>query len=382
MKKTLNYGMVGGDLGAFIGEVHRTAVTFDGRSDLVAGCFSPNWDKNQRCAKAYRLDADRTYKDYKEMAEKESRRDDGIDFVTIAAPNYLHYEVAKEFLERGINVLCEKPLSFKIEEGEALKALAQKNNLMFAVNYSYSGNNLVKEARELIKNGHIGEVINVNAEYLQEWLVDDVGSGNDKMKKLSVWRKDPDYSGISNCVGDIGTHIDHTVSYMTGLHVKKVAAVLDHYGQPLDLNANILVEFDNGAHGVFSSSQVCIGHRNGLVVRIFGTEGAIEWVQENPDCLYVTKKGAPTQIYSRGMGYLSSRSASMNRLPSGHPEGLYESFANIYKVWIEALLKKANGEELKAYDYDFPSIDDGIAGVKFIHACVKSNKNGSVWTSV
>lgn len=382
MKKTLNYGMVGGDLNAFIGGVHRTAINFDGCADLVAGCFNPNWDENKKCAEFYRLDAYRTYKDYKEMAEKESKREDGIDFVTIAVPNFLHYQVAKEFLEKGINVLCEKPLSFKIEEAEDLKAIAEKNNLLFAVNYSYSGNNMVKEARELIHNGYIGEVININAEYLQEWLVDDVGSGKDKMKKLSVWRKDPKYSGISNCVGDIGTHIEHTVSYMTGLHVEKVAAVLDYYGQPLDLNANVLVEFDNGAHGVFSSSQVCIGHMNGLVVRIFGTEGAIEWVQENPNILYVTKKGEPMQIYNRGMGYLSQRASEMNRIPSGHPEGLYEAFANIYKVWIGALLKKANGESLEKYDYDFPSIDDGIAGVKFIHACITSNENGSTWTNV
>lgn len=382
MKKILSYGMVGGNLNAFIGGVHRTAINFDGRADLAAGCFSTDWKANKECAEFYRLDAGRTYKDYKEMAEKESGREDGIDFVTIAVPNFLHYTIAKEFLEKGIHVICEKPLSFKVEEAEELKSIAEKNNLLFAVNYSYSGNNLVKEARELIRNGYIGEVINVNAEYLQEWLVDDVGAGESKMNKLSVWRKNPKISGISNCVGDIGTHIEHTVSYMTGLHVKKVAAILDYYGQPLDLNANILVEYDNGAHGVYSASQVCVGHRNGLVVRIFGTEGAIEWMQENPNILYVTKKGEPMQIYNRGMGYLTQRAAGLNRIPSGHPEGLYEAFANIYKVWIDAVLKKANGEKLEEYDYDFPSIDDGISGIKFIHACIKSNNSGSVWTDI
>jgi len=382
MKKTLSYGMVGGSLNAFIGGVHRVGANFDGRADLVAGCFSSNWETNKECGEFYRIDPKRIYEDYKEMAEKESKREDGIDFVTIVTPNHLHYPVAKEFLEKGIHVLCEKPLTFKIEEAEELKVIAEKNNLLFAVNYSYSGNNLVKEARELVRNGYIGDVINVNAEYLQEWLIDDVGAGEDKMNKLSVWRKDPKISGISNCVGDIGSHIEHTVSYITGLHVKRVAAVLDYFWQPLDLNANILVEFDNGAHGVYSSSQVCIGHMNGLVVRIFGTEGAIEWAQENPNILYVTKKGEPMQIYNRGMGYLTRRATEMNRLPSGHPEGLYEAFANIYKVWTGAVLKKVNGEKLEEYDYDFPSIDDGISGVRFIHACIKSHKNGSIWTDV
>ena len=382
MRKTLRYGMVGGDLNAFIGGVHRIAVNFDGRAQLVAGCFNPDMAANKECGQFYRLDEDRIYADYKEMAQKESEREDGIDFVSIVTPNFLHYKVAKEFLNHGINVLCEKPLSFEVGEAEELKALAEEKGLYFAVNYSYSGNNMVKEARELVKQGVIGDVINVNAEYLQEYLVDDIGKGDQKMVKLSSWRKDPKVAGISNCVGDIGTHIEHTVSYITGLKLKKVAAVLDNYGQPLDLNANILVEFDNGAHGVYSSSQVCVGHMNGLVVRIFGTEGAIEWVQENPNVLSVTLKGQPTQIYNRGMGYVSERSKEMNRLPSGHPEGLYEAFANIYKCYISTILKKVNGEEPTEGDLDFPTVDDGIAGVKFIHACVESSKNNAVWVEI
>lgn len=382
MKKTLTYGMVGGDLKAFIGGVHRNAINFDGRVKLAAGCFNPNMAENKECGEFYGLDEDRIYADYKEMAKKESEREDGIDFVSIVTPNFLHYQVAKEFLNCGINVLCEKPLSFEVEEAEELKKLAAEKNLLFAVNYSYSGNNMVKEARELVKQGVIGDVINVNAEYLQEYLVDDIGKGDQKMVKLSSWRKDPKVAGISNCVGDIGSHIEHTVSYITGLKLKKVAAVLDYYGQPLDLNANILVEFENGAHGVYSCSQVCVGHMNGLVVRIFGTEGAIEWVQENPNVLSVTLKGQPTQIYNRGMGYVSERSKEMNRLPSGHPEGLYEAFANIYKCYISAVLKKVNGEAMTESDLDFPTVDEGIAGVKFIHACVESSKNNSAWVNI
>ncbi len=382
MRKTLRYGMVGGDLHAFIGGVHRTAISFDGRADLVAGCFNPDMTVNRECGEFYRLDEHRIYSSYMEMAEKESNREDGIDFVSIVTPNFLHYEVAKKFLMCGINVLCEKPLSFKVEEAQELKAIAEEHNLYFAVNYSYSGNNMVKEARELVRQGVIGEIINVNAEYLQEYLVDDVGKGDQKMLKLSSWRKDPKVAGISNCVGDIGSHIEHTVAYITGLKIKKVAAVLDYFGQPLDLNANVLVEFENGAHGVYASSQVCVGHMNGLVVRIFGTEGAIEWVQENPNILSVTLKGQPTQIYNRGMGYVSKRSADMNRLPSGHPEGLYEAFANIYKCYISAIIKKVNHAEPNEEELDFPTVEDGISGVKFIYACVKSSKENSAWVEL
>lgn len=382
MKNTLNYGMVGGGLNAFIGGVHRVAINFDGRAILKAGCFSQKETANKECGEFYRLDEDRIYTNYQEMAEKEAAREDGIDFVVIVTPNVTHYKVAKVFLEHGIHVLCEKPLCFKLEEAEELKRIANEKDLFFAVNYSYSGNNMVKEARELVRQGVIGEIINVNAEYLQEYLVDDVGKGDQKMVKLSSWRKDPEVAGISNCVGDIGSHIEHTVSYITGLKLKKVAAVLDYFGQPLDLNANILVEFENGAHGVFSSSQVCVGHMNGLVVRIFGTEGAIEWVQENPNVLSVTLKGQPTQIYNRGMGYVSARSVEMNRIPSGHPEGLYVAFANIYKCFISALLKKLNGESLSEGDLDFPTVEDGISGVKFIHACVESSQKNAAWVEV
>lgn len=382
MKKTLSYGMVGGSLTAFIGGVHRIGASFDGKAFLKAGCFSQNEARNKECAEFYQVDADRTYSSFQEMAQKEGSREDGIDFVTITAPNNVHYEAAKAFLENGIHVLCEKPLCFEVAQAEELKKLAEEKNLLFCVNYSYSGNAMVKEARELITSGYIGDVINVNAEYLQEYLVDDIGAGDQVMVKLSSWRKDPEVAGASNCVGDIGTHIENTVSYMTGLKPKRVSAMLDYWGQPLDLNANILVEFENGAHGVFCSSQVCVGHMNGLVVRIFGTKGAIEWVQENPNILYVTLKGQPTQIYNRGMGYVTERTADVSRIPSGHPEGLYVAFANIYNVWVTSILKLENGEKLEKYDYDFPSLDDGVAGVKFIKACVESSKNDAAWTEV
>ena len=382
MKKEITYGMVGASMDSFIGAVHRIAAGFDGIASLAAGCFSRNAEKNKACGEFYHLDESRVYVSWEEMAKTEGARSDRIDYVVITAPNNVHYETAKAFLENGIHVFCEKPLCFELEEARELKKIAEEKGLLFMVNYSYSGNVMVKEAKELVKSGYIGEVINVNAEYLQEYLVDDIGKGDQTMNKLSSWRKNPEVAGISNCVGDIGSHIENTVSYITGLHVKRVAAKLDYFGQPLDLNANMLVEFDNGAHGVFCSSQVCVGHMNGLVVRIFGTEGAIEWHEEEPNVLFVTKKGQPMQTYHRGMAYISERAASMSRLPAGHPEGLYEAFANMYKVWNRAVLAKANGQALAEEELDFPTVDDGIEGVKFIHAAVESSKKDSVWVEL
>lgn len=382
IRKKLRYGMVGGDLNAFIGRVHRNAINYEGKAYLTAGCFSRNDKTNKECGEFYQLHEDRIYSDYKEMADKESKREDKIDFIVIVTPNYVHYDVAKEFLINGINVVCEKPLCFETEQARELDKLAKEKGLFFCVMYSYSGFPMVKLARKLVKDGVIGDIINVNAEYLQEWLIDDIGAGDISTTKLSVWRKDPKVAGISNCVGDIGTHIKHTVSYITGLKLKKVAAKLDYFGQPLDLNANMLVELENGASGVFCSSQVCVGHANGLVTRIFGTKGAIEWVQEEPNLLKVTLKGQPPQLYNRGMGYITGRAAELNRIPSGHPEGLHEAFANVYKTYINALLKKINGEELSESDMDFPTAEEGADGVRFIHAVLESNKAAAAWVEL
>ena len=382
MRKKLRYGMVGGDLNAFIGDVHRKAAAMNENAELVAGCFSRRPEANNSTGEHYGLDPERIYPDFETMAVKEGQREDKIDWVSICAPNDAHYKAAKAFLENGISVYCEKPLTFTVEEAEELKKLADEKGLLFGVNYSHSGNVMVREARQIVRSGMIGEIINVNAEYLQEYLVDDIGNADKEMLQLSSWRKNPEVSGGSNCVGDIGSHIEHTVSYITGLDVKRVCAMLDNYGQPLDLNANILVEFENGSHGVFASSQVCVGHMNGLVVRIFGTKGAIEWVQETPNTLNLTLKGQPTQILNRGMGYISPGVAKQERLPFGHPEGLYEAFANMYRNFTQALLKKVNGEPLTAEDLDFPDVNDGIRGVKFIAACLKSNKEGAVWTEL
>ncbi len=383
MKRSIvRYGMVGGSLNSFIGRVHKNALNFETNAELTAGCFSSNRQNNLEAGSFYGLASDRVYSDYAEMAEKESQRNDKIDFVCIVTPNCSHYDIAKEFLLHNINVVCEKPLCSEISNAEELQKIALERGLLFAVTYAYSGYGMVKQAKQLIEEGAIGNIINVNAEYLQEWLIDSIGSSASQTARLSGWRTDPKVSGISNCVGDIGTHIENTVAYMTGLKIKRVAAKLDYFNQPLDLNANMLVDFDNGASGVYSCSQVAVGYANGLTVRIFGTKGAIEWRQEQPNQLKVTLKGQPSAIYERGTGYITGRAAQLNRIPSGHPEGYYEAFANIYKTYLSAVLKTVNGEKLLPEDLDFPQIEDGVDGVRFIHAVVKSAKNDSSWTAV
>ncbi len=378
----LRYGQIGGTMGAFIGHVHRRAIAIEESANLVAGCFSSDAERNGETADFYELDKDRVYADYKEMIAKESQREDKMDFVVICTPNRYHYEAAKACLEGGFHVVCEKPLCFKVEEAEELQKLAKEKGLLFAVTYTYPGYAMVKFAKELIAAGKIGEVINVNAEYLQDWLIDEASNTQSAQSKLSVWRMDPEKSGATNCVGDIGTHIEAIVRYMTGLKTTKVAAKLDRFGAELDLNANMLVELENGAHGIFTCSQICCGHYNGLVVRIFGTEGAIEWEQENPEQLKVTLRGEPTQIYNRGTNSVTGLAERRGHIPSGHPEGLMIAFANTYRAYCDSLLKLVNGQQPSGDDLDYPDIDYGVDGVRFIAAVIKSDAQNAAWVEI
>jgi predicted dehydrogenase len=372
-KEVLRFGMVGGGLGAYIGDVHRKGATFDDQAELVAGCFSRDYEKTLSTGKAWGVDPDRLYRTADEMAEKEGAREDGIDFVIIATPNYAHYSAAKAFLQNGIHVVCDKPLTFTVEEAEELRDLAEKNGLLFCVTYAYSQCAAVKQAQMMVKNGDLGEIIMVSAEYPQGWLApEDVGN---------PWRTDPKMTGISNCVGDIGTHVENTVSYITGLEIEEVCARLDNFGvnRTLDTNAVIMVKYKNGAVGNYWCSQVAIGYDNALTVRVFGTKGSLEWRQEEPDYLKVTMLGGPQQIWSRGNDYFYPEAKVMSRIGAGHPEGYYESFANLYLKFTSALLKLKRGETLTEEDLDFPDVKAGLNGVKFIHRCVESSQKGSVW---
>jgi len=374
--------MVGGSMDAFIGEVHRKAIAFDPRVQLVAGCFSTDKEKNQFTGETYSLESERVYVSYEEMAKAESQRDDGIDFVSITTPNHTHYAVAKCFLEYGIHVVCEKPLCFTVEEAEELVRLSKEKNLFFAVTYTYSGYTMVKVMREMIAEGKIGNIAAVNAEYVQEWLIDELGTPNEGTAKLSVWRTNPEFSGIANCVGDIGTHIENTVHYLTGLHLKRLAATVNRYGKPLDLNANMLVEYENGVNGAYWCSQIAAGKLNGLCVRIYGSEGSLEWEQQFPDYVKYTPKGKPTQLLSRGTGYITEAAGAYSRIPSGHPEGLIIAFANIYKNVASAIIKQKSGAAVAPCEFDFPTAEDGLNGIKFVHAVIESAAKDSAWVTL
>lgn len=378
-KDFIRYGMVGGSADAFIGTVHRVANRFDERTRLTAGCFSRDEEKNRASGAAF--GTERLYASFQEMAEAEGRREDGIDFVSIVTPNVSHYEVAKAFLAQGINVVCEKPLCFTVEQAEELAALSREKDLLFGVTYTYMGYPMVKFARQLVREGKIGRVINVSAEYPQEWLIDLLGEAS-STAQLSGWRFNPKVAGISNCVGDIGTHIENVVAYVTGLKIKRVAAAVDYFGQELDLNANILVEYDNGAKGNYWCSQVSMGHYNDLVFRVFGTEGSLEWHQEDPERLKVCLKGQPMQYYYRGTGDIYGAAQACQRIPSGHVEGFHAAFANIYRAYSGAVLKKSRGEALTEADLDFPTVEDGVEGVKFINAVVASGKKDAAWVAL
>lgn len=378
-KDHVRYGMVGGSEGAFIGAVHRVANRFDEKSRLVAGCFSRDEEKNRASGTAFGVQ--RLYTDFREMAEAERAREDGIDFVSIVTPNVSHYEVAKAFLTQGINVVCEKPLCFTVEQAEELAALSKEKDLLFGVTYTYMGYPMVKFARQLVREGKIGRIINVSAEYPQEWLIDLLGEES-STAKLSGWRFDPKVAGISNCVGDIGTHIENVVAYVTGLKIRRLAAAVDYFGQELDLNANILIEYENGARGSYWCSQVSMGHYNDLVFRIFGTEGSLEWHQEDPERLKVCLKGRPMQYYYRGTGDIYGPAQAAQRIPSGHVEGFHAAFANIYQAYSRAVLKKSRGEALTEADMDFPTVEDGLDGVKFVSAVVESGKKDAAWVTL
>ncbi len=376
--KKLRYGMVGGGKGAFIGDVHRKAIALDGLAELVAGSFSQSFENTLETGASLGVARDRLYATYGEMAAAEAARPDGIDFVSIVTPNALHYSVAKAFLNAGISVVCDKPLTFEEAEAKELGALAAKKGLLFGVTYTYTGYPAVKQAREMVRRGDIGEIRFVNAEYPQEWLAT---PSEREGSKQAAWRTNPALAGKSNCVGDIGSHAENMVSYITGLKIKSLCARLDTFveGRALDDNATIMVEYEGGAKGLYWASQIAIGYDNGLRIRIFGTKGTIQWSQENPNYLVVSKLGAPTVTLSRGRDGFYPHAQGYSRIPSGHPEGYFEAFANLYKTYISALAKLKAGEKLTRDDLDFPTAEDGAQGVRFIGKCVESSKKGAAW---
>jgi predicted dehydrogenase len=296
----------------------------------------------------------------------------------VVTPNGVHHAAAKAFLSRGIHVVCDKPLTFEVAEAEELAALARKKDLLFAVTYTYTGYPAVKQAREMIARGDIGQLRFIAAEYLQEWLATPLEKQG---QKQAAWRADPVQTGKSNCVGDIGSHVENMVSYLTGLKIASLCARLDTLvqGRTLDDNASILVNYVGGARGLYCASQIAVGYDNGLRVRIFGSTGSIQWSQENPNYLTVARLGKPAETVSRGRDPFYPHAQGYSRIPSGHPEGYFEAFANIYRTYCAALARRKAGVPLAEADLDFPKVEDGISGVRFIQRCVESSSRGAVW---
>jgi predicted dehydrogenase len=374
----LKYGMLGGGQGAFIGDVHRKSIALDGKAELVGGCFSQDFDNTLKTGEIWGLAEERLYRSFQAMLEMESQREDKIDFVVIVTPNVHHFPMAKAALEYGINVVCDKPLTVNSGEAEELERLSRAKDLLFCVTYAYTGYPMVKHLREMIQRGELGEIRFVNAEYPQDWLATPLEQTG---QKQALWRGDPAQAGGSNCVGDIGSHIENMVSYLTGLEIRSLCARLDIFGEgrSLDDNASILLEYEGGAKGMYWSSQIAVGHDNGFRVRIYGTKGGVEWCQESPNYASVSFVGKPTATLSRGRGEMYPRAASLSRIPAGHPEGYFEAFANVYSTFLTTLDKKLTGKELTADDRDYPGAAEGIQGVKFIEKCVESSQKGAVW---
>ncbi|WP_010261917.1 Gfo/Idh/MocA family protein [Treponema primitia] len=376
----LRYGMVGGGQGAFIGDVHRKSIALDGLAEITAGCFSRSTENTLATGLALGIARDRLYNTYEEMAEEEAKRTDRIDFAVIVTPNYSHYPAAKAFLSRGIPVVCDKPLCVEEAEARELANLAKSKNLLFMVSYTYSGNPTVKHARELIRRGDIGKVHFINGEYPQEWLLTDAEKQGSKQAE---WRTDPKLAGKSNSLGDLGTHIEHTVSYLTGLRIKSVCARMDKImpGRILDDNATVMLEYEGGAKGIYWTSQVASGYDNALRVRIFGSKGSIEFFEEESNYVKVSIFGKPTMVLSRGRDPFFPHAQSFSRIPSGHPEGYFEALGNLYKTYIKALIKQREGKALTEEDLDFPNAEAGFDGVRFIGKCVESSASGAVWVN-
>ncbi|MBN1292930.1 MAG: Gfo/Idh/MocA family oxidoreductase [Candidatus Latescibacteria bacterium] len=373
-------GMIGGGVGAFIGAVHRMAATLDGECEMVCGAFSSTPERSKASGKALYLPPDRVYGSYEEMITREKKLAEGdrMDFVSIVTPNNLHYPLAKMALENGFPVMCDKPMTYSLAEAKKLKALVGKTGLLFGLTHNYTGYPMVKEAREMVLSGKIGNVRKIVVEYPQGWLATKL---EDTGQKQASWRGDPKRAGISNCMGDIGTHAENLAEYITGLKITEMCADLTSFvkGRVLDDDGNVLLRFDNGARGVLFASQIAVGEENSLRIRIWGEKGGLEWFQQEPNTLYAKWLDQPTEIMRTNMAYLSDRAKLNARLPAGHPEAFIEAFANVYRNYIMTLKAVLDGKKPKPEHLDFPSIEEGIRGMAFIETVVEASASDRKW---
>ncbi len=371
----IRLGMVGGGNDAFIGAVHRIASRIDDRYELVAGALSSTPEKSQASGKA--LGLPRIYDDFRQMAIREARLKAGIEAVSIVTPNHVHYAAAREFLKRGIHVICDKPLTSTLADAKKLVKAAESSDALFILTHNYTGYPMVRQAREMIANGEIGKIRVVQVEYPQDWLT------VEQDFKQAEWRTDPERSGAGGSTGDIGTHAHNLARFITGLEVESLAADLDAFvpGRRVDDNGHVMLRFEGGAKGMLWCSQVAPGNENALRIRVYGETGGLEWAQEDPNYLWHTPFGEPKRLITRNGSGAGEAAARVSRIPPGHPEGYLEGFANIYSEAADAIVAHRNGEKLPP-DAHFPSVQDGLRGVEFVDACVRSSSRNSAWVKV
>ena len=374
--RRLRGGIVGGGRGAFIGAIHRIAAELDGQALVVAGAMSSDPATAHLSAKDWLLE--RSYGSYVEMARAESERVDGIDFVIVATPNDLHVPVARVFLEAGIHVICDKPLARSLEEGRQLEQVLAGSGCLFALTHAYTGYPMVREARHMVADQQLGKIRKVLVEYQQDWLMQPLEAGG---QKQATWRTDPARAGLGGSLGDIGTHAANLLEFICGTSIDSLCADLSSWveGRRLDDDAHVLLRLSNGAKGILVCSQVACGEANNLNIRVYGTEGSLEWHQEEPNVLLYKTAGGPIRTMRTGTAGLSDASRSVSRTPAGHPEGYLEAFATIYRAFLKDIRRRASGEPVLS---DYPSIAEGLAGLRFVAQAVKSGALGAQWISM
>jgi len=375
--RRIRLGMVGGGSDAFIGGVHRIASRIDDRFELVAGALSSTPERAQQSGRELGLSEGRIYDDYKAMAIREARLKSGIEAVSIVTPNHVHYLAAREFLKRGIHVICDKPLTSTLQDAKKLVKAAQESKALFVLTHNYTGYPMVRQAREMIANSELGNIRVVQVEYAQDWLTEE------QHFKQADWRTDPARSGAGGCTGDIGTHAFNLACFIIGQDVESLAADIQAFvdGRQVDDNAHVMLRFNGGAKGMLWASQVAPGNENALRIRVYGDKGGIEWAQEDPNYLWHTPYGQPKQLITRNGAGSGEAAARMSRIPAGHPEGYLEGFANIYSEAADAILATREGKPISG-DVIFPTVEDGLKGVRFVDACVRSSSRNSAWVTL
>ncbi len=376
----IRLGMVGGGSGAFIGAVHRIAARIDDHYDLVAGALSSTPEKSRQSGAELGLNPSRVYDDFKSMAIREARLKDGIEAVAIVTPNHMHYPAAIEFLKRGIHVICDKPLTSNLADAKKLVKAAESSDALFILTHNYSGYPMVRQAREMVARGDLGDIRLVQMEYPQDWLAEPVERSGSKQAK---WRTDPARSGVGGSTGDIGTHAYQLGCFISGLELDELAADVHTFvpGRQLDDNAHVMLRFKGGAKGMLWCSQVASGNENALKVRVYGTKGGLEWEQENPNYLWYTPLGEPKRLLTRGGAGAMDVAARVSRTPGGHPEGYLEGFATIYSEAARAIQAKREGKKVDPAVL-YPTVADGLKGVTFVTACINSSKRNGAWVKV